>query len=104
MPKKTNSTTLTVDPTQLKNGQFLDIHHEVLLDADAPGINIWTFPEGNDDGELVWAYLPDVVDNLLEFEDFEEFVIDDWIAAFKDEIKKMEAYKAKLQAKADESE
>jgi len=104
MPKKTISTTLTVDKQKLRDEQFLDIHHEVSLDVDAPGIDIWTFPDGSHDGELIWAYLPEIVDNLLEYEEFEEFIIDDWISAFKDEIKKMEAYKAKLQDKTNDSE
>ena len=107
--KKTTSTTLTVDKNHLRNDQFLDIHHVVTLDADAPGINIWTHIDENsddadfNDGELVWADLGESVDNLLEYEDFEEFLIDDWITAFETEITKLKAYKVKLQNKTDES-
>ena len=108
MMKESTSTTLTVDKKHLRDEQFLDIHHVVTLDVDAPGINIWTHIDENgdndyNDGELVWVDLGETVDNLLEYDDFEEFLIDDWITTFEGEIEKLKAYKAKLQENLNES-
>ena len=92
--KKTTETTLTVATDKLRDGQFLDIHHEVMLDVDAPGLDIWTFSNDSDDAELVWCDMNDVVDNLLSYEDFEDEIIDDWIGTLGMQITKMKAYKA----------
>jgi len=96
--RKTTNTTLTVEPLNLY-GNLLDVHHEVTLTADAPGIHVLTYvdAQGEDaDGETVWVDLNDVVDNLLDYEDFEEFVIDEWIVAMQEQIEKMQLYKLRL--------
>jgi len=102
---KTGNTTLTVEPLNL-DGNHLDIHHEVTLTADAPGIHVITYVDAqgeNADGDTVWVDLNDVVDNLLGYEDFEEFVIDDWIVTMQEQIEKLQLYKLRLLEKSNEN-